>query len=299
MGKSCVIGRRRAGGMEPKKQALDTVAVELVEEILQAPEEWAVVDEIGFLEEASPAYQDILLQLFDKKRVLGAIRKEELPFLNRLRARGDCLVLDLDELDWVPKIGCVVLAAGQGGRFGDNKLLHPLAGGPVLSHVLKKLPHLPFAKILVVCASDGVEQLCGRMDIPCLRYGGGPQGESIHRGIQEMDGMDGCMFFMGDQPLVTKGSVERILLAFLDGPERIIRLSWQGAPCSPVLFPRKYFSALSALQGERGGMAAVQGMEPEIVLVEASAPQELWDVDTPQDLAQMEDCLVKETSKGE
>ena len=30
-------------------------------------------------------------------------------------------------------VGCVVMAAGRGQRFGGNKLLAPLAGAPLLS----------------------------------------------------------------------------------------------------------------------------------------------------------------------
>ena len=61
--------------------------------------EWAVVDEIGFLEEASPRYLDELRRLFEEKRVLAAVRKAGTPFLRELCAREDCLLIDLDELE--------------------------------------------------------------------------------------------------------------------------------------------------------------------------------------------------------
>lgn len=84
--------------MEPVPGALDTAGTELVWRVLSAPGDWAAVDEIGFLEQSSPAYQQALWSLFEGKRVLAALRKENLPFLNRLRAREDCFVLDLDEV---------------------------------------------------------------------------------------------------------------------------------------------------------------------------------------------------------
>ena len=43
--------------------------------------------------------KDELRRLFDDKRVLAAVRKADTPFLCELRARDDCLVLDLDELE--------------------------------------------------------------------------------------------------------------------------------------------------------------------------------------------------------
>lgn len=94
----CVIGRRRGAAMEPVPGVLDTVGIQLAQRVLAAPGEWAAVDEIGFLEQSSPAYQQVLWSLFEHKRVLAALRKEDLPFLNRLRERADCLVLDLDEV---------------------------------------------------------------------------------------------------------------------------------------------------------------------------------------------------------
>lgn len=84
--------------MEPVPGALDTAGAELARRVLAAPGEWSAVDEIGFLEQSSPAYQKILWRLFAEKRVLAALRKEDLPFLNRLRQREDCFVLDLDEV---------------------------------------------------------------------------------------------------------------------------------------------------------------------------------------------------------
>ena len=85
--------------MQPEKMALDTAAAAMLREARLASGEWVIVDEIGFLEECSEAYLDELRRLFDEKRVLAAIRKANTPFLCELRARGDCFVLDLDEVE--------------------------------------------------------------------------------------------------------------------------------------------------------------------------------------------------------
>ena len=92
----CVIGHRERGKMEPVPGVLDTRGVELVRQVLETTGEWAVVDEIGFLEQSGPDYQQALWRLFEEKRMLAVLRKEDLPFLNSLRGREDCFVLDLD-----------------------------------------------------------------------------------------------------------------------------------------------------------------------------------------------------------
>lgn len=56
------------------------------------------MDEIGFLESASPAYQAELLRLFEQKRVLAAVRRADTAFLEALCRRADCFLLDLDEI---------------------------------------------------------------------------------------------------------------------------------------------------------------------------------------------------------
>lgn len=191
------------------------------------------------------------------------------------------------------KLGCVVLAAGRSRRFGENKLLQPLGGRPVLAHVLSALPRERFAKIVAVASDQEVEKLCGEMGLPCLRYSGGPQSESIRRGLAAMEDLDGCLFVMGDQPLCARASMERILDAFSARPEAVVRLAWGDVPCSPVLFSKKYFPNLLDLTGEQGGMSALRGLEPEVVLVRAEDEAELWDVDTRQALEELERYLER------
>ena len=191
------------------------------------------------------------------------------------------------------KLGCVVLAAGQGRRFGDNKLLQMLGDRPVLEHVLVALPRERFAKVVVVASSQGVEELCSQQNLTCLRYPGGSQSESIRLGIGTMDEMDGCLFVMGDQPLCTRESMEKLLDVFLAHPEAVVRLAWGETPCSPVLFPKRYFPNLRSLTGEQGGMSALRGLEAEIRLVQAADEAELWDVDTRTELEQIQAYLTK------
>lgn len=81
--------------MEPDAGGL-ALAAEWVSRLCRLPGDWVYVDEIGFLEEASPAYQQALWSLFAHKRVLAVLRKEDLPFLRRISAREDVYLLDLD-----------------------------------------------------------------------------------------------------------------------------------------------------------------------------------------------------------
>lgn len=196
------------------------------------------------------------------------------------------------------KLGCVVLAAGRGVRFGGNKLICPLAGRPVLSRVLDSLPREQFSSIVVVASSGEVEQLCRASGLPCLRYEGGAQSDSIRLGIGSMEETEGCMFVMGDQPLCSRRSMERLLEAFRRQPEAVVRLAFQGRPCSPVLFPSRYYPNLAALTGEQGGITAVRNLNPTFRFVEAEEEAELWDTDTPEELTRIEHYLLTKEGRA-
>lgn len=195
-----------------------------------------------------------------------------------------------------PRVGCVVLAAGRGERFGGGKLLAPLGGRPLLARTLEALPRARLARLTAVAREPAVAALCEERGVPCLVYPGGPQSESVRRGLAELTeaaDLDGCLFLPGDQPLCRRESLERLLDEFAVHPEAVVRLAWQGRAGSPAVFPAVLFPRLASLTGDVGGMAAVPGSGAPVRLVEAAAPWELQDADTPAALARLEECLAK------
>ena len=106
----------------------------------------------------------------------------------------------------------------------------------------------------------------------------------IRLGLAAMDGMDGVLFSVCDQPWLTAGSVRRLLDTFRAAPQSICALAWQGRRGNPVVFPRALFPALAALTGDTGGGAVLRQYPERLRLVEAGSPQELRDIDTQADL---------------
>ncbi len=188
------------------------------------------------------------------------------------------------------------MAAGQSRRFGKNKLLALLDGKPVLAYMLDALPRKRFSRLAVVVSALETAALCREHEVEPLLYGGGPVSETIRVGLGAMEGMDGCLFAAGDQPLCGGKSIARMLDVFLPDPASVVRLSWQGVPGSPVLFPKAFFPRLTALTGEKGGTATLREYDT-VRLVEADSAWELWDADTPEALLKLEKC-VKEAAHG-
>lgn len=177
------------------------------------------------------------------------------------------------------KIACIVLAAGKSGRFGTNKLLKPLQGHCVLSRVLRALPPDRFEKCVCVCSDSEVERLIRSSGIEAVRYAGGALSDSIRTGLSAVPAMDGWLFVNGDQPLLQKDSIIRMVEAFAAEPDAIYRLSFRDVQASPVLFPADMYDALMRLTGEQGGMTAAKRRSARIIPVQADFPEELLDVD--------------------
>lgn len=185
------------------------------------------------------------------------------------------------------KIGCLVLASGQGKRFGSNKLLADLCGQPLLVRTLDCLPTDTLCKTLVVTRWSQVAALCTQRGVACLLHDRVDRSDVIRLGIRYMEGLDGCLVCQGDQPLCRPSSLRALARAFEAEPNCIHRLAWQGVGASPVLFGAAHFSALASLPPKSGGSAIVQAVPDLVRLTEAQSPCELWDADTPEALARI------------
>ena len=60
-----------------------------------------------------------------------------------------------------PKIGCIVMAAGNARRFGDNKLAAQLRGRSLILRALEAVPAEKFDKVVVVTQYPEVMRLAG------------------------------------------------------------------------------------------------------------------------------------------
>lgn len=191
------------------------------------------------------------------------------------------------------RIGVVVMASGLASRFGSNKLVAPLAGTPVLERTLRSLP-LDLVDPVVVTRWREVQDLCDRLGVRSIRHELPLQSDTVRMGLSLDAGWDGCMFVTGDQPLLGERSVRSLVRAFREDPTRVVRLAWQGKAGGPVLFPASCFEGLRGLEGDVGGTGLLK-KDPELArrirLVEAERPEELEDVDTPDELARLESLV--------
>ena len=120
--------------MRPVADGFLLLGVPALHRMAAGESEWAVLDELGYLENSCPEFRQAVEALLDAKRVLAIVRKQDTPFLTALCARQDAFVVDLD--DPAPALGCVVMASGLGRRFGGNKLMADFCGAPLIANAL-------------------------------------------------------------------------------------------------------------------------------------------------------------------
>lgn len=313
-GETSVIGRfspsagQTGHQMSPVPEGFLTLGISAMERAMSSTSDWVLLDELGYLENDCPAFQDTILTLFHKKRTITVIRKESSSFLDALRSRTDVYLLDLDEP--VCSIGCVIMASGNSSRFGSNKLMADFREKPLISHILRTTNHPLLASRMVVTRHPQVEQLCKEAYIPVLLHSLPGQNDTVQLGLSALmkaGHLDGCLFVPGDQPLLSSESLETILLSFSqnvlhpsqDFASAIYRLAHEDAVTSepvygsPILFGNSYFSELLRLPRDKGGRYLAAQYPHRVHPVYTENAWELRDIDTPWELEQLESAQLE------
>lgn len=191
-------------------------------------------------------------------------------------------------------IGAIVMASGSSSRWQSqkkgSKLLADFHGQPLLSSVLSAASSPLISHRIAVTRMSEIRSLCAQLDFPCLLHDRPLLSDTIRLGLEALcreEAIDGCLFFQGDQPLLSRKSIESLILAFSQNPDMICRLSYDGQPGSPVLFPRKFFPELLSLPQNQGGSAVIRSHPDLVCAVEAQKPYELLDADTPEELERL------------
>jgi molybdenum cofactor cytidylyltransferase len=188
----------------------------------------------------------------------------------------------------------VVLAAGASSRFGSQKLLAPLAGRPLLQHVLDVVAGAGLDDTVVVLgdARAAVEAAVAWRHERRVRNVRPQDGlsSSLRVGLDaaaEDPSTEAVVVVLGDQPRV-RPDVIRAVIEAGEGPEAVetpfvrARYPADGAP-NPVLVRRAAWARTAGLSGDRG-LGPLLAAHPELVLavdVQGANP----DIDTPADLA--------------
>ena len=270
--------------MTPCPAGFHAVGIPAVRQHAEGTEEWFTIDEIGYLETGCTDYCDAIRQLMACKRVAAVVRKQELPFLRELVQREDAFVVDLDAP--YGKLGCVIMASGQGRRFGGNKLMADFHGEPMIARALSATEGI-FERRVVVTRHREVADLCKERGVEAVLHDYPDRADTVRLGLEAVGDAAGCLFCPGDQPFLRQETVATLALAAVNCPCAIWRTAFADSPGSPVLFPKWAFPELSSLPRGYGGGFVAKKYPQWVKTVSVRDKRELMDVDSPEDLRKL------------
>ena len=185
------------------------------------------------------------------------------------------------------RVGCLLMAAGNAERFGENKLLCAADDGRTLiGHALDAIPREKFTRVLVVTQYDAIVALAKERGFETLenRHPERGQSETIRLGTRALSDCDAICFMVSDQPLLRRETLAREVDFFSSHREHIVALGHNGVRGNPCLFPARFFPELLSLEGDVGGSAVIKKHPDNLMLFEAPE-EEMRDVDTKESLA--------------
>jgi molybdenum cofactor cytidylyltransferase len=186
-------------------------------------------------------------------------------------------------------VGGILLAAGESTRFADgNKLLAAYEDEPIVWHAALSLVQAGLDPRIAVtgndagAVADAIDGL-GFETVHNPDYADG-QATSVRTGIGGVGAIDAVVIALGDMPAVDPGSIEALVTVYRAGEHSALAAAYEGRRGNPVLFDRRHFAALAALEGDTGGRDVLRS-SGAAALVETDDPGVTRDVDTREHLA--------------
>jgi CTP:molybdopterin cytidylyltransferase MocA len=187
----------------------------------------------------------------------------------------------------------VLLAAGEGSRFGQPKALVEFSGQTLAERGVHLLRAGGADPILVVTGAVPIE-LSGARTVfnPAWRTG---MGSSLRAALQALSGsgsgsgpeVGAVVVALADQPLVGAEAVARLIAAYRDGISVAVA-AYDGQPRNPVLLAREHWpEVIATATGDQGARAFLRARPDLVALVECADTGRPDDIDTPADLARI------------
>jgi CTP:molybdopterin cytidylyltransferase MocA len=166
----------------------------------------------------------------------------------------------------------LILAAGEGRRFGGIKQLAEIDGKPLLQHVIEMAA--PYDPLVVLGAhADEIRRVIDVGDHIVIDDWAEGQSASLRAGVAAIGPADRLLVLLGDMPFVTRSACEAVLNA--GGCARAV---YDGVPGHPVVLDRAVLARISELRGDHGA----RHLLADCASVEVEGDPR--DVDTPEDL---------------
>jgi len=189
------------------------------------------------------------------------------------------------------RVAGVLLAAGQGSRFGRPKALVELDGQTLAERGVGLLRAGGADPVLIVTGAAQVE-LGAEAQVRTVYNAEWPtgMGSSLRAALRALAEPDvgpevgAAVVALADQPLVGAAAVSRLIAAYRAGASVAVA-GYDGRPRNPVLLAREHWPEVIAMAaGDQGARAFLRARPDLVTLVECGDTGRPDDIDTPADL---------------
>jgi molybdenum cofactor cytidylyltransferase len=172
-----------------------------------------------------------------------------------------------------------------------NKLIAEIGGKPLVRIAAEQALASHASPVIVVTGheKEKVEKALAGLPIRFAHnhdYADG-LGSSLRTGIAAVPKeIDGVVICLGDMPQVDAGLVDKLIAAFdPDKGALVVVPSIDGHRGNPVVWSRRFFPDLMAVQGDVGARGLIGSYAEAVVEVPVAGQGALTDVDTPESLS--------------
>ena len=190
-------------------------------------------------------------------------------------------------------VTALILAAGRSTRMGQPKMLLPWGETTVLGQVISTVQRAGLKEIIVISggAREDVEAIAsahGTRTVFNPEFASGEMLSSIQTGLQELapsalNGREGALIVLGDQPQVQERSVRAVVSRFEETGASLVVPSVQMRRGHPWLVASLLWDEILALRSNESPREFINRHAAEIEYVNMDTPSILADLDTPED----------------
>ncbi|WAJ72218.1 nucleotidyltransferase family protein [Catenovulum adriaticum] len=188
-------------------------------------------------------------------------------------------------------IHLVLLAAGQASRFGQIKQIATYQQKPIVQYQIEKL--LPLKLPIILILGYQQQQILNAIPAQLKAQINIVYNSKWHTGMASSLGTavkfaqlntraQALLFMPLDLVRVTQTDIRKLVETYQKHPELICCSCFKDIKTSPAIFPKRYFSQISNLSGDKGAMRLIKNAQDYQI---TTMPNAEFDVDTPEMLA--------------
>ncbi len=194
----------------------------------------------------------------------------------------------------MPRLGLIILAAGQSSRMGRPKQLLTWNGRTLLRHACETALATTCHPVIVVlgCEAEACAREIGDLDVVKIVNPGWSvgMGQSISVGVLALEtrvpDIEGVVLMLVDQPGVTSNLLDLLVAHWASSGGAIAATKYPEGEGVPAVFGREFFPSLRALNFDEGARGLIAQERSRVAVIDPG--EELVDLDTPESLAGME-----------